>query len=259
VSYSHRNRTIREKFVTHLGPLKRTTKIEVWTDKQLHAGDNWEAAIMASLSQATIAVLLITADFLDSEFILNREVPALLHRREKDELRLIPILAKACAWELCDWLKPMQLLPRDAQPVWRKGGDVERELKLIVIELAAFAATAREAMRKVAGLATVFEEQQKKNREQQEKNARRQLETIERERRDQEAFVSKLMQSVHDSLAAIDNSDYETALNVLSRVEARTPLEQKLRRQVIQDMRTILEARKQSEAYELWDEYIRQA
>ena len=75
VSYSHRDRRIRERLEIHLAPLKQTANIEIWTDKEIGAGEKWETAIVASLSQATIAVLLLTADFLGSEFIQNKEIP----------------------------------------------------------------------------------------------------------------------------------------------------------------------------------------
>jgi len=95
-------------------------------------------------------------------------------------------------------------------------------------------------------------------------------EKIERERMEKEASVSSLIQSVHESLAAADRQDYQTALTVLSsRFEAESHKDRMQRWPVLQDTHaklfdalqstTINKARVNQEAYKKWDEYIRQA
>jgi TIR domain-containing protein len=253
-----------ERFEIHLAPLKQTSKIEIWTDQEIGAGGKWEAAILTALSQATIAVLLITADFLGSDFIRNKEIPVLLDRRDNKGLRLFPILAKHCPWKLSPWIEEMQLRPVDAKPVWRKGGDAERDLALIVIEINAFVQVAKEAMEKLA------EEEFAHERLLPLLPEKPAHEKIERERLEKEASVSSLMRSVHDSLAAVDKQDYRSALSLLSsRFQAEAQKEQMQRWQVLQDTQakifdvlqsaTLNKARRNQESYKKWDEYIRQA
>ncbi len=138
VSYSHADTKHKDRLMVHLAPLKSTADLEIWTDKQIAGGQAWEPAIENALASATLAVFLITADFLNSDFITRKEVPALLERREKEGLRLYPILAKPCAWQVVQWLNSIQIRPTGAKPVWRSGGRyVEDELARIALELSA--------------------------------------------------------------------------------------------------------------------------
>ena len=69
------------------------------------------------MANAAVAVCLISADYLDSEFCVKEEIPYLLQRRERDGMVLIPVLLRPCLWEAVDWLKPIQMLPRDGKSV----------------------------------------------------------------------------------------------------------------------------------------------
>jgi hypothetical protein len=138
VSYSHADTKHKDRLMVHLAPLKSAADLEIWTDTQIAGGQAWEPAIENALSSATLAVFLVTADFLNSDFITRKEVPALLERREKEGLRLYPILAKPCAWQVIQWLREIQIRPIGAKPVWRSGGRyVEEELARVTVELSA--------------------------------------------------------------------------------------------------------------------------
>lgn len=138
VSYSHADTKHMDRLLVHLAPLKSTADLEVWTDKQIAGGEAWAPAIDQAISDATLAIFLVTADFLNSDFITRKEVPALLQRRQKEGLRLYPILAKPCAWQAIQWLSAIQIRPTGAKPVWRSGGRyAEDELARIVLELLA--------------------------------------------------------------------------------------------------------------------------
>ena len=138
VSYSHLDAKHKDRLLVHLAPLKSAADLEVWTDTQIAGGDAWEPAIERALADATLAIFLITADFLNSSFITSKEVPVLLQRHQQEGLRLYPILAKPCAWQAIQWLTEIQLRPTGAKPVWRSGGRyAEDELARIVLELLA--------------------------------------------------------------------------------------------------------------------------
>ncbi len=90
------------------------------------------------MAQAKVAILLISANFLNSEFILSQEVPALLKRREREGLTIFPVIAKPCAWRTIDWLSNMQVRPQDGRPVWRDDGRyADEELAVLTEEVAA--------------------------------------------------------------------------------------------------------------------------
>jgi hypothetical protein len=138
VSYSHADTKHMDRLLVHLAPLKSAADLKIWTDEQIAGGDAWAPAIDQAISNATLAIFLVTADFLNSDFITRKEVPSLLERRQKEGLRLYPILAKPCAWQAIQWLSAIQIRPTGAKPVWRSGGRyAEDELARIVLELLA--------------------------------------------------------------------------------------------------------------------------
>src|ERR1019366_5279192 len=138
VSYSHADTKQKERLLKHLGALDDAAEFDVWTDAQIRPGEKWEPAIEQALSTASVAILLISADFLVSDFVRRKEIPAMLERREKEDLRLYPILAKPCAWQAVPWIKEVQIRPVAAKPVWRSGGRyADDELARIVMELLA--------------------------------------------------------------------------------------------------------------------------
>ena len=76
ISYSHRDKAQKDKLLRHFGVLEDSASIQVWTDDAIGAGREWQTEIDQALSQAAAAVLLISADFLSSPFILHKEVPS---------------------------------------------------------------------------------------------------------------------------------------------------------------------------------------
>lgn len=115
ISYSHQDKDWKDRLVRHLGVLEKQGFLEVWEDQGIEGGDDWRKEIEAALNTAVLAILLISADFLTSKFILDVEVPKLLERRQKDGVRIIPLFVKPCAWNLVDWLKAIQGYPVGAK------------------------------------------------------------------------------------------------------------------------------------------------
>lgn len=136
ISYSHKDEVEKERLLSHLGVLKPEL-ISFWSDDFLNAGDEWEEAINTAIGQAKVAILLITADYLTSSFILQKEVKLLLDRAKSDGLHVFPIIAKACAWSRVDWLKRMNVRPKKGRPIWSEGGThVDEDLAAIAEEVA---------------------------------------------------------------------------------------------------------------------------
>ncbi len=125
VSYSHRDERYKDRLVTHLSVLRG--RLAVWDDRKLNAGDDWYAEIEKAMATANVAVLLISADFLASDFISEEEVPRLLRRREQDGLTIVPVLLKSCAWAKIPWLSAMQMRPTDARPLMSLRGNAREE------------------------------------------------------------------------------------------------------------------------------------
>jgi len=139
ISYSHLDKVWKDRLLSHLKVLEGQARLEAWADSRIEVGDDWEAKIQAAMAQASIAVLLISRNSLTSDYILTKEVPVLLERRQRDGLRLIPVIAEACTWEEVDWLKDIQFYPSGKKslaelPKPRR----ERELAAITKKVAEF-------------------------------------------------------------------------------------------------------------------------
>ena len=78
ISYSHKDEMWKDRLLTHLSVLDHEGLLHVWTDRRIEVGASWQAKINEAMSDSRVAVLLVTANFLTSEFILNQEVPRLL-------------------------------------------------------------------------------------------------------------------------------------------------------------------------------------
>lgn len=117
ISYSHKDEEWKDRLVSHLGVLRYEGLLDLWDDRRIRAGEDWNAKIQAALNEANVAVLLITANFLTSEFILGEEVPRLLKRRAEESLYVFPVVTRPCAWQRVKWLNQMQLRPLDARPL----------------------------------------------------------------------------------------------------------------------------------------------
>ncbi len=117
ISYSHQDEAWKERLHTHLKVLEQQNLLAVWEDRQIAAGNDWFPEIEQALNSSQVAILLISADFLSSKFILGEEVPRLLKRRKEEGLRIIPLMIGHCAWEAIDWLCSIQGRPLDNKPL----------------------------------------------------------------------------------------------------------------------------------------------
>ena len=117
ISYSHKDEDWKDRLVTQLGVLAKQGKLELWDDRRIAAGDDWQPEIEQAIANCNMAILLISANFLTSDFILGEEVPKLLQRRQEQGVRVIPLIAKPCAWTTVPWLKAIQARPKDGKPL----------------------------------------------------------------------------------------------------------------------------------------------
>jgi hypothetical protein len=136
ISYSHKDELEKDKLVSHLGVLQSAGLISLWSDQEIGAGADWEQTLNQAMSQAKVAILLISANYLTSDFILGKEIPALLHRHQQEGLIIFSIIATACAWRMVDWLAQTQIRPKSGKPVWSDGGShVNEDLSAIAEEI----------------------------------------------------------------------------------------------------------------------------
>ena len=94
VSYSHVDGEYLNRLRVHMKPLARLGLIEPWDDTKIKMGDRWKDAITAALERAAAAVLLISADFLASDFIVDNELPPLLKAAQERGTLILPLIVK---------------------------------------------------------------------------------------------------------------------------------------------------------------------
>ena len=116
ISYSHRDETYRQELETHLAPLKRQGLLSLWTDRRLLAGDPVDDAISESLERADLILMLISADFVASNYCYAREMKRALERHEAKVARAISIVCRPCDFHELPFAR-FVLLPTDARPV----------------------------------------------------------------------------------------------------------------------------------------------
>ncbi|MEI7728057.1 MAG: COR domain-containing protein [Verrucomicrobiota bacterium] len=115
-SYSHKDETLRDKLETHLKLLKREGKISDWHDRRITAGTEWAKQIDDHLNQADIILLLVSADFIASDYCYDLEMKRAMERHEKKEAVVIPVILRDCDWHCAPFSK-LQALPKDGRPV----------------------------------------------------------------------------------------------------------------------------------------------
>jgi TIR domain-containing protein len=135
ISYSHKDKEWMERLVVKFAVPKRLGWCNVWTDQQIPLGEDWDAKIDEVLRNARVAVILVSDNFLASDFILEKEVPRLLERRAKGDLHIIPVIADSCLWKTLSWLQKMEVRPKEGNLEEKEIAEWRTELTNVAQEI----------------------------------------------------------------------------------------------------------------------------
>jgi hypothetical protein len=99
VSYSHRNRDWLERLQLMMSPYLRSGELDAWDDTRIAPGQQWQDAIDGALRSCRVAVLLVTKEFLASDFIREQELPVLLAAADRGAVRLLWVYLSPAVYE----------------------------------------------------------------------------------------------------------------------------------------------------------------
>ncbi len=142
-SYSHKDDTLREQLETHLKLLQRQGLIQTWHDRRILPGDEWVNEIDDNLNRADIILLLLSPDFIASDYCYKVEMKRAMERHNAGEARVIPIILRPADRQNTPFSK-LSWLPQNGTPITQWGDrdeawlHVETQIKRVIESLKKF-------------------------------------------------------------------------------------------------------------------------
>jgi hypothetical protein len=139
IFYSHRDSRHLDDLLTHLRPCMKNTSVEPWSDKQIEPGSRWFEENRSALSKTSVAVLLVSPDFLYSEFIQKHEFGPILKKAEAGGVKILWVLVRDCVYNetpLKDYQavvsppdRPFaRMRPAERDTAWRKFSETVKQV-----------------------------------------------------------------------------------------------------------------------------------
>lgn len=169
IAYARKDSTYLDELRTHLNPLERSGKVNIWYDGKIEPGAVWEESIKKHLHAADVILLLVSADAINSDYFYEKEMTDALARHHAGEARVVPLIVRSCLWQATP-LQDLQALPKDGRPVtsWPDRDDAYNDA--------------------VGSLWTMIENFAQQQREEKER--------LERERRNREAEARRAQEAL---------------------------------------------------------------
>jgi hypothetical protein len=100
ISYAHDDHQLFDGFATHLKSVRRAFDLELWFDHEIYAGARWDSSIASAIGVAQVFVLLISPNFIGSDYVFEKEIPAIQAQRLAVGALVLPVVLKRCTWQL---------------------------------------------------------------------------------------------------------------------------------------------------------------
>lgn len=136
IIYAREDREALEKFRKHLQSLVRCKELYVWYDGEILPGMEWDMEIKDKLNSSHIVLLLISASFFNSDYILETELPHAIERYDNHLCKIIPIIITDCLWEVDPQISKFKVLPYNGKPIFSDHGfDENRVMKEVMLAI----------------------------------------------------------------------------------------------------------------------------
>lgn len=132
ISYSHLDDLWKERLMRHLSILDWQGLLHVWADTRIEVGADWRDRIDNAMRDSRVAMVLVSANYLSSKFIMNEEVPSLLEQHAQNGMWILPVIARPCPWKLVNWLSQRQVRPKGGRPL-SVGSESQLDLDLTAL------------------------------------------------------------------------------------------------------------------------------
>ena len=116
IAYAQADADLLKRLRIQLRAVERIGLVDAWHDGEIEAGSNREEAILKAMKEAEIILLLVSADFIASEFSYEKEVKEAMKLHELGQAVVIPVILKECSWQYTPFAK-LQVLPQNAIPI----------------------------------------------------------------------------------------------------------------------------------------------
>lgn len=133
VSYAHEDAGLLQPLLKHLRLLERQGLISVWSDSKIEPGQDWRKEIEDHLRSAQVILLLISADFMDSEFIWYNEMSHAVERHNAGTATVVPVILRDCIWTTAPFGR-LNALPRGGKALTR-ADDIDTALAGVAKEI----------------------------------------------------------------------------------------------------------------------------
>lgn len=134
IAYSRQDHDLLTELRQHTKILERAHKIKIWHDGEIEAGHEWESEIKKALYSADIVLLLISKDFLASDYCYEKEMVEVLDLHRTRKIIVLPIILKPCAWKDAPFAK-FQVLPLGGIPIISPNWHSRDEPFLEIVEI----------------------------------------------------------------------------------------------------------------------------
>ncbi len=117
IAFANQDRDVRDKLLRQMNLVKDRQGWNIWSDKEIKAGEKWDAEIQQRLLDSEVVILLLSTDFFNSKYIVEAELPEIVAKHKSGNCHIIPIIARMCHWKDTAFGEYAQLGDIQALPV----------------------------------------------------------------------------------------------------------------------------------------------
>lgn len=126
IAFANQDRDVRDKLLRQMNLVKDRLGWNIWSAKEIKAGERWDEEIKQRLKDSEVVILLLSTDFFNSKYIVETELPKVVEKHKKGDCQIIPVIARVCHWKDTSFgeyaeLGDIQALPVGEKPIMSKG------------------------------------------------------------------------------------------------------------------------------------------